>query len=180
MDELIKNYLCHLAEMSPENKSVSFALSYLYYSKISNITKTNKMLYKEVIERNSDLLKVCNIYNAVLYIFMVEMPEDLQWTTTEFLKTVEVYRKKKYNKGSIKLPREIELLLYLTLANSYKDDGDTDQQKVWLEIAYNNANNFNKVQASIKKCIESTDVFDLNIIWNIVNNLHSIKEKQPL
>lgn len=175
MDELIQNYLCHLAEMSPENKSVAFALSYLYYSKISNISEPNKALYRGVIESNFDLLKDINIYNAVVYILMVEMPKDLQWTTTEFLKMVEAYRKKKYNKGSIKLPREIELLLYLTLANSYKDDYDTDQQKIWLEIAYFNANNLNEVQDCIKKCIESTDLFDLNIIWN---NIYSIEKLQ--
>jgi hypothetical protein len=170
MDNLIFQYLDHLSEMAPENKSAAFSLCYIYYSCINGIEVETKEKMKLIIEKNTDLLKECNIYNIITAFFVGKIPDNIEWETADFLQAVEKYRKNKYRKASIKLPNAIELLLYLTLANSYKDDNDSVQQKVWLDIAYHNANNDGDIQKQIRGCIESKDMFSTGIIWDKINS----------
>lgn len=41
-------------------------------------------------------------------------------------------------------------MLYLTIADGYKDDGNEDKRNIWIKKAYDNSNNSPEIQEIIK------------------------------
>ena len=90
---------------------------------------------------------MCSIYGLVLYVMRLNLDLGIEWETKECEKIVNTYCKKRYKDNKLKLPKEIENMIYLTLTNSFRDDADKKSQRLWLQKAYDNSNNSKRLRA---------------------------------
>ena len=94
---------------------------------------------------------------------------NVAWESEDCEKVVNAYCKKRYKDSRIKLPKEIESMIYLEVANSFeREDEKADRQK-WRLRAYDNSNNSKEIQEAIQDCMDKDSTFDINVIWQIIN-----------
>ena len=72
----------------------------------------------------------------------------MAWETVECEKIVNVYCKKRYKANRLKLPKVIETMIYNSTA----------------------------IQDLLKDCMETEDIFDIDSIWQVVNNKFTNQE----
>jgi len=175
MDDIITMYFEHLSEMREKNRHAAFALCYLYSRKIGNIEEDKKAIYEQFIKKHESLLNECCIHNLLLTVMQVSLPNAITWETEECEKIISEYNKKKYKANQIKLPPEIETMIYLMLANSCKEDAN-NRQKEWILKAYYNSNNSTDIQLKIAEIMDSGNDFDISYIWDRIYNCFEKKE----
>lgn len=93
----------------------------------------------------------------------------MAWESEDCEKVVNAYRKKRYKDNRIKLPKEIESMIYLELANSFEGENEKENRQKWRLRAYDNSNNSKEIQALIQDCMDKDSIFDINAIWQIIN-----------
>ncbi len=169
MDELIQNYLLHLEEMKEENRLAAFVLSYLYTKKIGNIDDQTKSYFNAVFEKNKRLLEKCSIYGLIIYVMEVPIEFNITWNVEDCEKVMNIYCKKRYKAGEIKLPKEIECMIFLEIANNFEGEDNKEKRQKWRGRAYDNSNNFKEIQKLINDCMENDSIFDISKIWQIIN-----------
>lgn len=175
LDNIVKLYFEHLSEMQEHNRHAAYVFGYLYTRIINNISKENKDCYNYYIDKYKTLFNKCCIYNLLLMVMPVDIEQEIAWQIEECEKEIEDYNKKKHNKNRLRLPPEIETMIYLLVANGSKEDSH-EVQKKWLWKAYYNANNLREIQEKIKVCIDSDDVFDISVIWDNIYSRFVKKE----
>lgn len=94
---------------------------------------------------------------------------NVAWKSEDSEKVVNAYRKKRYKDNRIKLPKEIESMIYLELANSFEGENEKENRQKWRLRAYDNSNNSKEIQALIQDCMDKDSIFDINVIWQIIN-----------
>ena len=57
-------------------------------------------------------------------------------------------------------------MLYLTIADGYKDDGNEDKRNSWTKKAYDNSNNSPEIQEIIKNNEDLNQLIDQ--IWEVI------------
>ena len=57
-------------------------------------------------------------------------------------------------------------MLYLTIADGYKDDGNEDKRNIWTKKAYDNSNNSPEIQEIIKNNEDLEQLIDQ--IWEVI------------
>ena len=176
MDDLIKMYLAHLGEMKEENKLAAFTLCCLYVGKIGNVEEDTKNLFNTVFDKYKLMLDKCSIYTLVLLVMKVNLYISVAWETVECEKIVNAYCKKRYKANRLKLPKVIETMIYLEVANSFNQENEKEDRKRWMWRAYNNSNNSTAIQNMIKDCMETEDIFDIDSIWQVVNKKFTNQE----
>ena len=169
MDELIRMYLSHLGEMKEENRLAAFTLCCLYVGKIRNVEDETKALFSIVFEKNKSLLDKCSIYGLIIFIMKVNLDISVAWKSEECEKVVNAYCKKRYKQNRIKLPKEIETMIYLEIANSFDEEDEKEKRQNWRLRAYDNSNNFIEMQELISDCMEKDSIFDISSIWQIID-----------
>lgn len=122
MDDVITLYFEHLPQMKENNRRAAFVLGCLYGKLINNIGDEESTLYNECIEKNLSLIDKCCIYNLILLVMPVNIQKEILWTTEECENVVAEYNKKKHKHNCLRLPPEVETMIYLMIANSAKDD----------------------------------------------------------
>lgn len=169
MDDLIKMYLAHLGEMKAEDRLAAFTLCSLYVGKIGNVEEDTKNLFNTVFDKYKSLLDKCSIYALVLLVMKVNLNISVAWETVEVEKIVNAYCKKRYKAGRLKLPKVIETMIYLEVANSFNEEDEKENRQSWLMRAYDNSNNSIEIQNLIKDCMKTENTFDIDSIWQVVN-----------
>lgn len=169
MDDVIKMYLSHLGEMKEENKLAAFTLCCLYVGKIENAEDETKTLFNAIYEKNKSLLDKCSIYGLLISVMKVSLSISEAWNLEECEKVVNAYCKKRYKASRLKLPKEIETMIYLEISNCFEGDDEKDNRQKWRLRAYDNSNNFKEMQELISDCMEKDSTFDINLIWQIIN-----------
>lgn len=178
MDDVIQMYLSHLGEMKEENRLAAFALCCLYVGKIGNVEEETKALFEKVFERNKTLLEKCSIYGFIIFAMQANLDIDLRWKSEECEEVVNSYCKKRYKDSSIKLPKEIETMIYLEIANSFEEDDNHEKRQNWGLRAYDNSNNSKEIQALISECMENNNKFDISVIWEIIGKKFEKQTKE--
>lgn len=107
------------------------------------------------------------------YLMRVSLSISAAWNLEECEKVVNAYCKKRYKTSRIKLPKEIETMIYLVVANSFEGDDEKDNRQKWRLRAYDNSNNFKEMQELISDCMEKDSTFDISLIWEIINKKFS-------
>jgi len=94
--------------------------------------------YKAFLEKYNAMLEECHLANVVLAAVPVNYGYKFGYDITDVEKSIVNYNKNKHKKNSIRLPREIETLIYLRLAESSLENGDiVSFQKHMDEAIYN-------------------------------------------
>ena len=114
------------------------------------------------------LFEICSIYSLIIMVMKVHLNFNIQkeWKTEECEKVVKTYCKQRFKDKKIKLPKEIETMLYLTIADGYKDDGNEDKRNSWTKKAYDNSNNSPEIQEIIKNNEDLNQLIDQ--IWEVI------------
>lgn len=168
MDDVIKMYLSHLGEMKEENRLAAFTLCCLYVGKIGNAEEETKELFRKVFEKNKALLDKCSIYGFIIFVMQVNLDISVKWESEECVDVVNAYCKKRYKESRLKLPKEIETMIYLEIANSFEEEDKHETRQSWRLRAYNNSNNSKEIQELISECMEKDSKFDISSIWKII------------
>lgn len=84
-------------------------------------------------------------------------------------RTLHAYCKKRYKNSRLKLPKEIESMIYLEVANSFEGEEEKENRQKWRLRAYDNSNNSKEIQELISDCMEKDSTFDISMIWQIIN-----------
>lgn len=168
MDDLIKMYLSHLEEMKVENRLAAFTLCCLYVGKVGNVEDETKTLFKTVYEKNKSLLEKCSIYSLIVFVMRAHIDIDVVWEAEECEKVVNAYCKKRYKDSRLKLPKQIETMIYLEVANAFEGENEKTNRQEWRLRAYDNSNNSKEIQELIQDCMDKDSTFDINAIWQII------------
>lgn len=168
MDELVRMYLSHLSEMKEENRIAAFTLCCLYVGKIGNIEPETKKLFESVFEKHKGLFNKCSIYGFIIFVMRVNLDISVAWETDNFKDVIATYCKKRYKDSGLKLPKEIETMIYLKIANSFQEDNLETAQN-WKLKAYDNLNNNREIQELVKEAMGNNSTFDINSIWQIID-----------
>lgn len=163
MDEVVCTYLNHLEEMKKENKKAAFAVCVLYVETIQNVEEKTKELYSLKFEKYIKLFKECNIYAITICTLSPEISEKCRWNIEDIEQVLEKYNQRKYKKNSIKLPKEIQAILYLTLAQMFSEN--EEKQDVWWDKAYDILNNNREIQKQLKEYKDSKMDYNIFEIW---------------
>lgn len=67
------------------------------------------------------------------------------------------------------MAKEIEIMIYLEVANSFEGNDEKDNRQKWGLRAYDNSNNFKEMQELKSDCMEKDSTFDISLIWQIIN-----------
>ena len=169
MDDLIRMYLSHLGEMKEENRLAAFTLCCLYVRKVGNVEDETKTQFNTVFEKNKSLLEKCSIYGLIIYVMGAHIDLNVAWELEECEKVVNAYCKKRYKNSRLKLPKEIESMIYLEVANSFEGEEEKENRQKWRLRAYDNSNNSKEIQELISDCMEKDSTFDISMIWQIIN-----------
>lgn len=169
MDDLIRMYISHLPEMKEENRLAAFTLCCLYVGKIENAEKETKNQFQTIFEKNKSLLEKCSIYGLIIYVMRANIDFNVAWESEDCEKVVNTYCKKRYKDNRIKLPKEIESMIYLEVANSFEGEEEKENRQKWRRRAYDNSNNSKEIQELISDCMEKDSTFDISMIWQIIN-----------
>lgn len=161
MDDVIKMYLSHLGGMKEENRLAAFTLCCLYVGKIENAEDETKTLFNAIFEKNRSLLDKCSIYGLLISVMRVSLSISVAWNLEECEKVVNAYCKKRYKTSRLKLPKEIETMIYLEISNRFEGDDEKDNRQKWRLRAYDNSNNFKEMQELISDCMEKDSTFDM-------------------
>lgn len=169
MDELIRMYISHLPEMKEENRLAVFTLCCLYVGKVGNAEEETKTQFQIVFEKNKSLLEKCSIYGLIIFVMRENIDINVTWESEDCEKVVNAYCKKRYKDSRIKLPKEIESMIYLEVANSFEGEDEKANRQKWRLRAYDNSNNSKEIQGLIQDCMDKDSTFDINAIWQIIN-----------
>ena len=169
MDELIRMYISHLPEMKEENRLAAFTLCCLYVGKVGNAEEETKTQFQIVFEKNKSLLEKCSIYGLIIFVMRANIDINVTWESEDCEKVVNAYCKKRYKDSRIKLPKEIESMIYLEVANSFEGEDEKANRQKWRLRAYDNSNNSKEIQGLIQDCMDKDSTFDINAIWQIIN-----------
>lgn len=169
MDELIRMYISHLPEMKEENRLAAFTLCCLYVGKVGNAEEETKTQFQIVFEKNKSLLEKCSIYGLIIFVMRANIDINVTWESEDCEKVVNAYCKKRYKDSRIKLPKEIESMIYLEVANSFEGEEEKENRQKWRLRAYDNSNNSKEIQELISDCMEKDSTFDISMIWQIIN-----------
>jgi hypothetical protein len=121
--------------------------------------------YKQFIEDNNNLLCLCSIVNMAMLTLPIPIEVDICWDFDICDEVIKKYNRKKYDGKHIRLPNIIETMIYINMANSYKDE-DADKQKEWLNHALFNSSGSKGLQDIIQKSIDSLDMLDVTSIFD--------------
>jgi len=169
MNDVIKLYFKHLYEMKEENRHAAFALGYLYGKAMKGIDEDSKKFFEQYIMKHIELLDKCCIYNILLLVMPISITREVLWDTDVCAKIVLEYNKKKHKHNKIKLPWEIETMIYLVIAYGFKEES-SEKYNEWIWKAYYNSNNEIKIQTKIKECINNKKILpDISFIWDIID-----------
>ncbi len=166
MDDVVTLYFQHLFQMNEYNRRAAFALGCIYAKLISNIDGEKRNLYDDYIEKNLNLIDKCCIHNLILAVVPINIQKDIDWSTEDCENVIMEYNKKKHKHNHLRLPPEVETMIYLMIANSAKDDDDSKKQRHWLLKAFDNSNNSTDIQAKISEALESKESFDISLVWD--------------
>ena len=137
--------------------------------KVGNAEEETKIQFQTVFEKNKSLLEKCSIYGLIICVMRANIDLNVAWKSEDSEKVVNAYRKKRYKDNRIKLPKEIESMIYLELANSFEGENEKENRQKWRLRAYDNSNNSKEIQALIQDCMDKDSIFDINVIWQIIN-----------
>lgn len=168
MDKVIRMYISHLDNMKLDNKMAAFTLACLYVGKFGDINKETRNEFLKTFNKNQKLFEICSIYSLIIMVMKVHLNFNIQkeWKTEECENVVKTYCKQRFKDKKIKLPKEIETMLYLTIADGYKDDGNEDKRNIWTKKAYDNSNNSPEIQEIIKNNEDLEQLIDQ--IWEVI------------
>ena len=170
MDELIRMYMSHLDNMKLDNKIAAFTLACLYVGKIGNIEEETRNEFLKVFHKNQKLFETCSIYSFIIMIMRVNLDFDMQieWKMETCEEVVKRYCKNRFKSKNIKLPKEIETMIYLVMAKGYKEEGNEDKRIFWIQKAYDNSNNSPRIQEIIKNGKDEDPNQLIDQIWGVI------------
>ena len=170
MDELVRMYITHLDNMKPDNKMAAFTLACLYVEKIVNIEEETRNEFVKIFDKNKKLLEKCSIYSLLIMIMQVNLDFDMQpeWKMEDCEAIVNAYCKHRFKSKRIKLPKEIETIIFLILADGYRNEKDEEKREVWLQRALDNSNNSLKIQEAINDYKDESIDQLIDHIWSLV------------
>ena len=154
--------------MKLDNKMAAFTLACLYVGRFGDIDEETRNEFLKTFNKNQKLFEICSIYSLIIMVMKVHLNFNIQkeWKTEECEKVVKTYCKQRFKDKKIKLPKEIETMLYLTIADGYKDDGNEDKRNSWTKKAYDNSNNSPEIQEIIKNNEDLDQLIDQ--IWEVI------------
>lgn len=169
MDNLVKMYMSHLANMKEENRLAAFTLCCLYVGKIMNVEEETKNEFYIIYDKNKELFAKCSIYGFLMIVMNVNLNICVEWDMSQCEKVVNDYCKKRFKSNRLKLPKEIETMIYIKMADGYKQESEKDMRQLWLQRAYDNSNFSQEVQKLVQRSMAENIVFDIKQIWEIID-----------
>ena len=169
MDDLIKMYMTHLDSMKTDNKTAAFTLICLYVKMINNIEEETENKFPRLFDKNKKLLEKCSIYSLIIKVMGVDLELHSEWKMEECELIVNEYCKKRFKRKNIKLPKEIEIMIFIEMAIGYEDEDNEDKVKFWMRRAYDNSNNLLKIQEAINNTGEKNLYQLFDQIWRLIN-----------
>lgn len=110
-----------------------------------------------------------NIYGFLMIVMNVNLNICVEWDVSQCEKVVNDYCKKRFKSNRLKLPKEIETMIYIKMADGYKEESEKDMRQLWLQRAYDNSNFSQEVQKLVQRSMAENIVFDIKQIWEIID-----------
>lgn len=169
MEKTIKVYFEHIPEMKKKNKHAAYVLGYIYTKIMEDITEENKNIFNNYINKYQELIDECCIYNLILLTVVGGVGREIKWELEDCEKIIRDYNRQKHRADRLRLPSEIETMIYLCIAYS-NDENHVEKRNEWLWKAYYNSNNIKDIQNKIKESIDNGSVYGISFIWdNIIS-----------
>lgn len=151
--------------VSEINKCAIFALTKLYNSVIRESDRSEG--YENFLSKNSKVVNLCNIINISLSVLPIPMTEgDSLWDVELCEKQIENYMKQRYKPNKLRFDNSIiETIIFITLANRYKDEGNKEKYVYWMESAFYNLSGNYDLQKELRVSIKEYAEFDIEIIY---------------
>jgi transcriptional regulator with PAS, ATPase and Fis domain len=84
-------------------------------------------------------------------------------------KEILSYLKHRYKNNRIRFNNTIlEIMIFIALANRFKDEGNDEKFAYWMEFALYNASGKHELQKQIKEAIGANQEFDFSKIYNVI------------
>lgn len=128
---------------------MAYVLCWIYINCVggNEAVYTDKM--KLLLNKNRNITQICNI--ATIIGRQYGMPTD-DYNLEDVVEIVNNYNRNKFKKNRLKLPASLENRIYINIAESYKEEHQSDRL-IWYEKIYKNAVNDKELQESILKKI---------------------------
>ena len=99
-----------------------------------------------------------NIYGFLMIVMNVNLNICVEWDMSQCEKVVNDYCKKRFKSNRLKLPKEIETMIYIKMADGYKKESEKD-----------NSNFSQEVQKLVQRSMAENIAFDIKQIWEIID-----------
>ena len=136
---------------------------------INNIEEETENKFPRLFDKNKKLLEKCSIYSLIIKVMGVDLELHSEWKMEECELIVNEYCKKRFKRKNIKLPKEIEIMIFIEMAIGYEDEDNEDKVKFWMRRAYDNSNNLLKIQEAINNTGEKNLYQLFDQIWRLIN-----------
>jgi hypothetical protein len=163
MRNVIDKCMTFFDKAKPQHKMVIYCLNKLYNSFIAEESRTSN--YEKFLSDNSALLNDCCIESLALVSLPLSFDHKINWDSETLESVIIKYNKRKFDSKHIRFPVIFETIIYLQMANSYKDDNNMEKQKEWLHYALLNCAGNEMLQRQIYKTLETLDVFDISSLY---------------
>ena|GEM_PF-2773271 len=151
-----------LPDCTPDQKISMYCLYKLYNSFIKEESRSTG--YTEFTNHNDNLLSICHIENMATLALPIPLGIDIRWESDDCEAVIRKYEQNKFKGNHIRLPGIIETMVYINMANSFKDESNI-KQKEWLERALYNCTGNKFLQNKIVEHIKSLDILDTRSLF---------------
>lgn len=136
MRESLQDLQLRFSHLSSDNKQYALAVILLYNTIVCKESRSNN--HEIFLEKNKAMLEKCHLANIVLASIPIDYSYQFSYTIEDVEKHIASYGKNKHKKKCIRLPRKIETIIYLRIAEiSLSNEDLSSFQKYMDEAIYN-------------------------------------------
>ena len=114
------------------------------------------------ISSNKEFVLSLNTLTIETLIARLVLLERIEWKLEDIVELYNTYEKRKFNKNKLKLPHFYETLILAYISNSYFQNDDSKNFKIWLEKLILDLPSKDSCQDYLNKCLEDHESINMN------------------
>jgi hypothetical protein len=154
MEKIIEKIEANVKGVSKEHRISMLALHKLFCYQTGNYER-----YAPLESRYSSLLTECHLESMLASLIL---NQTLPWNLSDCIRNYEKFSKNRFNKNTIYIPRIIEILLIIEIANMGLRNGMPELYETWLTTACLEAAGIPTIQTLIKDLMDQKVEVQLN------------------
>jgi len=161
--DLMTVYEKHIPDSHGQEKLRMFALYCAYNLIVADAGRTDD--HEEFIAKHEVLLEECSIETMLVLLVLVN---KWPWKPKEVVGQWNLYRKQRYQRRGLVVPRALEVLVQVRIAEAYLEAGSTQRHSMWLGRALDDAAGRPSLQEAIRKARLDREPIPHGSFWETV------------